>query len=74
MPHKIGVKGAADGGWSWLIVLAAFTVQFVVIGVHNLFGLLYIELLKESNADEAVVGKDFNASYLSQKYIAFPPS
>lgn len=59
MPGKLRIKGHLDGGWSWLVVLGSFLSQFVVMGVNNIFGLLYIDLLeefKESKATTAWVG------------------
>lgn len=38
-----------DGGFGWVIVIAAFSVQFCVLGTMNNFGILFSELLVEFN-------------------------
>eukprot|EP00794_Sanderia_malayensis_P011334 gene11334-12519_t len=38
-----------DGGFGWVVVFAAFCVQFLVLGVMNNFGVLFSELLVEFN-------------------------
>ena len=29
-----------DSGWSWIVCISAALVQFVVLGIHNSFGIL----------------------------------
>ena len=36
-----------DGGFGWVIVFVAFSVQFLVLGSMNNFGILFTQLLKE---------------------------
>ena len=36
-----------EGGFGWVIVVAAFMVQFFVLGTINNFGILYTSLLDE---------------------------
>ena len=36
-----------EGGFGWVIVVAAFCVQFCVLGTMNNFGILYTSLLDE---------------------------
>lgn len=36
-----------DGGFGWCVVLAAFSVQFFVLGTMNNFGILFTKLLEE---------------------------
>ncbi|XP_065643931.1 monocarboxylate transporter 10 [Hydra vulgaris] len=36
-----------DGGFGWVIVIAAFSIQFIVLGIMNNFGLLFAMLLEE---------------------------
>ena len=57
MCQEVNAKATLDGGWSWLVVLGSFMVQFVVMGVHNVFGLLYTEFLNEFNEGRATIGK-----------------
>ena len=57
MKREVYSKTTLDSGLSWLVVLASFLSQFVVMGVHNVFGLLFIELLKEFNEGKATIGK-----------------
>lgn len=50
------IHGTLDGGLSWFVVLGTFMTQFVVIGIHNVFGLLYIDLLTEFGESKATTG------------------
>ena len=56
---KVHLHGNLDGGLSWFIALASFMTQFVVMGIHNVFGLLYIDLLEEFGKSKAATGKSF---------------
>ena len=56
MSSFVDVNGNLDGGYSWLVVLGSFLTQFVVMGVHNVFGLLYIDLLEEFGESNAATG------------------
>jgi len=47
------MHGTLDGGLSWFVVLGSFMTQFVVIGIHNVFGLLYLDLLTEFGESKA---------------------
>lgn len=51
------VPGTLDGGLSWFAVLGSFMTQFVVMGIHNVFGLLYLDLLTEFGQSKATTGK-----------------
>lgn len=51
------VPGTLDGGLSWFAVLGSFMTQFVVMGIHNVFGLLYLDLLTEFGESKATTGK-----------------
>ena len=48
-----------DGGFGWLVVFAAFCVQFIVLGVMNNFGVLFSELLVEFKRSKSQTGKRF---------------
>ena len=45
-----------DGGWGWLVCLATFSTQFIVLGTMNNFGVMYVELLNEFNTSKADAG------------------
>lgn len=36
-----------DGGYGWVVCFAACMVHFIVSGVQNNFGVMYIYILKE---------------------------
>ena len=51
-------KSKLDGGSSWWVVFGSFMIQFVVVGLHNGYGSLYVELLREFNGDsKATIGE-----------------
>ena len=52
------MQGTLDGGLSWFVVFGSFMSQFVVIGIHFVFGLLYIDLLKEFGQSKATTGEN----------------
>lgn len=41
------VKSAPNGGYGWCVCAAAFSVQFVLAGIQNSFGILLIYILDE---------------------------
>lgn len=45
-----------DGRWGWVVCVAAALVQFVVLGIHNSFGILYIVLVREYHWSKALTG------------------
>ena len=52
------MQGTLDGGLSWLVVFGSFMSQFVVVGIHFVFGLLYIDLLNEFGQSKATTGEN----------------
>ena len=44
---EIHVRSVPDGGWGWLVCLAGFIAQFVVLGIQNNTGIIYKALLEE---------------------------
>lgn len=40
-----------DGGYGWVICLAAAVIQFVIFGIHNNFGVLYTHLMRDLKVD-----------------------
>lgn len=49
--HSLGPP--PDGGFGWVVIIAAFCVQFFVLGVMNNFGVLFSELLVEFNSSKS---------------------
>lgn len=55
-----------DGGWGWLVVLAAFVINAVSEGIIFTFGLLYIEFLHEFGASKSAT------SWIGSLFMAIP--
>lgn len=51
------VPECPDGGYGWIICLAAAIIQFIVLGIHNNFGILYTYFMKDLNANPTDAGK-----------------
>ena len=50
---------STDVGCAWIVCSAACIVHFVVCGIQNSYGVLYIYIMKELRAgDKATAGKD----------------
>ena len=45
-----------DGGWGWLVCLAGFITQFIVLGIQNNTGILYTALLDEYKRSKGQTG------------------
>ena len=45
-----------EGGWGWLVCLAGFIAQFVVLGLQNNTGILYKALLTEFKTSKGETG------------------
>ena len=43
MDLNANVRVVPDGGWGWIISFAAFTVQFIILGLQNHLGLIHRE-------------------------------
>ena len=56
--RRFRMQGTLDGGLSWLVVFGSFMSQFVVLGIHFVFGLLYIDLLNEFRESKATTGEN----------------
>lgn len=59
-----GIKLIPEGGWGWVICAAAFLSQFVILGIHNSFGILFAFLLEEFGKSKAATGNS-NGLYVS---------
>ena len=46
-------KECPDGGYGWIICIAAAICQFIIMGIHNNFGILYTYFMKDLKADPA---------------------
>jgi hypothetical protein len=46
-----------DGGWGWIISFAAFTVQFIILGLQNHLGLIHREHLAHFGKSSLDTGK-----------------
>ena len=50
-----GAGVAPDGGWGWAVVLAGFTVHFLLDGINYTFGILLGPIAQDLGSDEATV-------------------
>ncbi|XP_039274276.2 monocarboxylate transporter 10-like [Styela clava] len=41
------VDDTPNGGWGWVITASAFFLNVIIIGTHNIFGLLFLDLVHE---------------------------
>lgn len=46
-----------DGGYGWIICLAAAIIQFIILGIHNNFGILYTYFMNDLHAEPSDTGK-----------------
>ena len=46
-------KECPDGGYGWIICIAAAMCQFIIMGIHNNFGILYTYFMRDLKADPA---------------------
>ena len=46
-----------DGSWGWVVCFSAALVQFVVLGIHNSFGILLIVFIREYGWSKALTGE-----------------
>ena len=56
-------QGCKDGGRGWQVCFSAALLKFVVLGIHNSFGILYIVFVREYQWSKAFTGR----MYLSRK-------
>lgn len=46
-----------EGGWGWVVCCGTFSINFIVFGIHNSFGVVYEYLVDEKNMGEAETGR-----------------
>lgn len=44
-------KECPDGGYGWIICVAAAVIQFIILGIHNSYSVLYTYLMKDMNTE-----------------------
>ena len=49
-----------DGRYGWIICMAAAIIQFIILGIHNNFGILYTSLISDLHFKPSDAGKNFN--------------
>ena len=54
---KSFAKFSIDSGWSWVICISSFVVQFAALGVPNSFGTFFVAFLQEFKEGESITGK-----------------
>lgn len=59
VPEQTTAQGAEDvefvhpeGGWGWLVMLAAMWCNGSVFGIQNAFGILFLSLLREFGSED----------------------
>ena len=60
-PAKI--KTHPDGGWGWVVVVAAFLTQFIIVGLQNSSGVIFNELVKKFDRPRGQTGKLLKSSF-----------
>jgi len=49
-------KECPDGGYGWIICVAASVIQFIILGIHNNCSILYTYLMKDLNTGPSETG------------------
>ncbi len=50
------VKTHPDGGYGWVVVFAAFSVQFIAVGLQNSSGTIFSALIDEFKRSKGETG------------------
>lgn len=50
---NIGSQAAPDGGYGWVIVFAAFMMNFIAFGILTTTGIMYVEFLEDLNTGKS---------------------
>ena len=53
---EVCMKECPDGGYGWIICLAAAVIQFIMLGIHNNFAILYTYLMNDLQAEPSDTG------------------
>ena len=51
-PREVRVPEPPEGGWGWVVMLAAMWCNGSVFGLQNAFGILFLSLLREFGSEE----------------------
>jgi hypothetical protein len=54
--ENIHHESIPDGGYGWVICCAGFVVQFIVLGIHNSFGILFTYLMMDLKSGASETG------------------
>ena len=54
---EIRMSPVRDGGFGWVVVGAAFVIQFIVLGLQNNVGIVFAALLDEFKKSKSETGK-----------------
>lgn len=46
-----------DGGWGWVVVVAAFVHSMLITGFHNTFGVYMLSLLETFQSSNSQIGR-----------------
>lgn len=49
-------KECPDGGYGWVICVVASVIQFIMVGIHNNYSILYTYLMKDLNTGPSETG------------------
>ena len=49
-------KECPDGGYGWVICVAAAVIQFIILGIHNNCSIWYTYLMKDLNTGPSETG------------------
>ena len=58
-------RDCPDGGYGWIVCIAAALVQFIILGIHNNFGILYTYLMEDLKVNPADTGRPAWLCYTS---------
>ncbi|XP_037093659.1 uncharacterized protein LOC119113452 [Pollicipes pollicipes] len=59
-------RHAPDGGWGWVVVVAAFTINMIADGICFSFGVFFVEFLRYFGASKSTT------SWLGSIFLALP--
>lgn len=57
---KSFAKFSIDSGWSWVVCVSSFIVQFAALGIPSSFGTFFVAFLQEFKEGESLTGKRLN--------------